>query len=141
MSFEEIRQHTLLGSYFFVAAIAVVGMPPLSGFFGKILLLKATPAGPAQVWLWSVILIGSLATIVALGRTGSTLFWRVTEYKDSKPKVARSSWWSINSLMLLTVALVVLAQPILTYLGDMSGQLINPSQYFNAVLSTEVVSK
>ncbi|RUO43647.1 monovalent cation/H+ antiporter subunit D [Aliidiomarina taiwanensis] len=137
----QIRQHSLLASYFFVAAIAVVGMPPLSGFFGKILLLKATPAGPAQVWLWSVILVGSLATIVALGRTGSTLFWRVTEYKDSKPKVARSSWWSMNSLMALTIALVVFAQPVLTYLGDMSAQLINPTQYFHAVLSTEVVSK
>lgn len=137
----QIRQHTILSVYFFIAAIALVGMPPLSGFFGKILLLKATPSGAAQIWLWTIILVGSLAMIIAFGRTGSTLFWRVTDLKDSKPKVAISSWVSISSLMLLTIALVVFAEPVLVYLADLSVQVIDPTRYLNAVLSTEVVTR
>lgn len=137
----QIRQHTILAVYFFVGAIALVGMPPLSGFFGKVLLLQATPAGTAQVWLWTIILVGSLATIVAFGRTGSTIFWRVTDLKDSKPKVSKSSWVSISSLMLLTISLVVFAEPVLGYLADLSEQLIDPTHYFNAVLSTEIKTR
>ncbi|MCO4321322.1 monovalent cation/H+ antiporter subunit D [Aliidiomarina quisquiliarum] len=137
----QIRQHTLLAVYFFIGAIALVGMPPLSGFFGKVLLLKATPTGAAQVWLWTIILVGSLATIVAFGRTGSTLFWRVTDLKDSKAKVAISSWISISGLMLLTIGLVIFAEPVLAYLAVLGTQLIDPTHYFNAVLSTEVITR
>lgn len=136
-----IRQHTALAIFFFMGAISLVGMPPLSGFFGKVLLLKATPEGAPQVWLWTVLLVGSLAMIIAFGRTGSTLFWRVTDLKDSKPKAALSHWLSMTSLMALTIALVLFAEPVLLYLAALSEQLVDSSQYFQAVFSTEAIAR
>ncbi|MFA5628292.1 MAG: monovalent cation/H+ antiporter subunit D [Thiohalomonadaceae bacterium] len=137
----QIRQHTALSIYFFVAAIALVGMPPLSGFIGKLLLLKVTPGGAAQAWLWTIILVSSLAIIIALGRTGSTLFWRVTDLKDSKPEVAISSWLSISGLMLVTIGLVVFAESALVYLADLGVQIMDPASYIHAVFSMEVITQ
>src|SRR5690606_28973716 len=54
----------------------VAGMPPLSGFLGKLLMLRSAGAGSAALELWSLLLVTSLVAIVALSRAGNRLFWR-----------------------------------------------------------------
>jgi multicomponent K+:H+ antiporter subunit D len=71
-----LAQSTILGSLFFIAAVSVIGLPPLSGFIGKLLLLSAAGTQGNAIWLWVLLLGGSLATLMALSRSGSTLFWR-----------------------------------------------------------------
>jgi multicomponent K+:H+ antiporter subunit D len=69
-------QSGLIASLFFVAAIAMAGMPPLSGFIGKILVMEAAQTTD-QIWLiWAVILVSSLITIVGFARAGAILFWK-----------------------------------------------------------------
>ena len=53
-------QLDLLAGLFFLAAIASVGLPPLSGFIGKLLILQTLLDEPAWPWLWAVVLLGSL---------------------------------------------------------------------------------
>lgn len=130
-----IRQHNRLAITFFLMSVSLVGMPPFSGFFGKLFILQATPTGWPQVILWSTILLSGLATIIAFGRTGSTLFWRVTDQKDSKPKILGTRWISMYSLFGLTLLMVVFAEPILNYLAALGGELTNPADYFEAVLN------
>ncbi len=63
-----------LAVLFLASAIATAGLPPLSGFLGKLLVLQSAP-GPG--WLvWGVILGGSFLAILGLARAGSALFWR-----------------------------------------------------------------
>ena len=64
-----------LGLAFVGAAVAVAGMPPLAGFLGKALLLQAALPTPWAVWVMAGVLGASLATMVALARAGSVLFW------------------------------------------------------------------
>ncbi|MGB1203110.1 MAG: monovalent cation/H+ antiporter subunit D, partial [Alloalcanivorax venustensis] len=64
----------VLGALFFAGAIAVVGLPPLSGFIGKVALMQAVPA-PVY---WLLLLGGGLIALIGLSRAGSTLFWRAT---------------------------------------------------------------
>ncbi|MGV8222424.1 proton-conducting transporter transmembrane domain-containing protein, partial [Pseudomonas aeruginosa] len=40
-----LQNPRLLGGAFFIGAIAVAGLPPLSGFFGKIMLLQSVAPG------------------------------------------------------------------------------------------------
>ncbi|HSP32473.1 MAG TPA: monovalent cation/H+ antiporter subunit D, partial [Halomonas sp.] len=68
-------QGTALALLFFVGAIAVAGLPPLSGAFGKALMLNAAE-GAQRLWLWPLLLLTSLTALIALSRAGSTLFWR-----------------------------------------------------------------
>ncbi|CAM5214235.1 Na(+)/H(+) antiporter subunit D1 [Alishewanella longhuensis] len=47
-----VSQPVLLGSLFVLAAISVAGLPPLSGFIGKLMLLQAAVGTEKQFWLW-----------------------------------------------------------------------------------------
>ncbi|GAB3735192.1 monovalent cation/H+ antiporter subunit D [Luteimonas pelagia] len=69
-----LPQAPLLGTLLLVGAIAVTGLPPLSGFMGKFTLLAAVPESEVGR-VWSVLLLTSLMAIVALARAGSMLFW------------------------------------------------------------------
>ncbi len=71
-------QNGLFAALFFAAAIAMAGMPPLSGFLGKLLVLDALRAPGMMGWAWTAILVGSLLTIVGFARAGSALFWKST---------------------------------------------------------------
>ncbi|MEM7520780.1 MAG: monovalent cation/H+ antiporter subunit D, partial [Pseudomonadota bacterium] len=59
---------------FFVAAIAMTGLPPLSGFVGKLLILDAGFNTALAPWIWAVILVSSLVSVVGFARAGSVLF-------------------------------------------------------------------
>ena len=64
----------LLAITVFVASLALVGIPPLSGFFGKFLVFDAAArarAGPVLV----VLLVGSLLTIAYATRAWNRSFW------------------------------------------------------------------
>lgn len=71
-----IPQPGLLGGMFMVSAVALIGLPPLSGFVGKLLVLNAALDSEWRVWIWAVILITSLFGMLGFARAGSTLFWK-----------------------------------------------------------------
>lgn len=69
----------LIASLFFIGAIALAGMPPLSGFLGKLMVLDAARdarLGDMTWAIWAFILVSSLITIVGLARAGAILFWK-----------------------------------------------------------------
>ncbi len=69
-SLPPIAQHGLIAALFFGGAIAMAGMPPLSGFIGKLLVLDAI-RGPQMALVWTAILVTSLVTIIGFSRAGS----------------------------------------------------------------------
>lgn len=71
-----VAQPALLGSLFLLGALASAGLPPLSGFVGKLLVLRSAVPGSETTAIFAVILGTGLLTIVALARAGSTLFWK-----------------------------------------------------------------
>lgn len=118
-----VRQPTLLGVLFFVGAMTVAGIPPFSGFVGKVLLLQAAHGTTEMLWVWPVLLISSLIAIIALSRAGTTLFWRRSTDK-SQGEVA--SPWHLAAVTLLLLAapmLVVLGGPMTEYTREAAHQL------------------
>lgn len=81
-----LRQPLLLGTLFFMGAISVAGLPPFSGFLGKVMLLRAIELGADAIALWAVVLVGGLGMLISLSRAGSLVFWRpVPRRWDSRP--------------------------------------------------------
>jgi multicomponent K+:H+ antiporter subunit D len=123
------------GVLFVAGAVAVAGMPPLSGFLGKLLLLRAAvPAGQAG-WLWPVVLGGGLLALVALSRAGSTLFWRRAEAtvgEQSRPDGVALA--AAGALLLASPLLAALAGPAMAFARAAAGQLLDPGGYVSAVL-------
>ncbi|BAN35812.1 NADH/ubiquinone/plastoquinone (complex I) [Sulfuricella denitrificans skB26] len=123
---------------FFLAAISVAGLPPLSGFLGKLMLLSAvreTPAGPA---IWIISLTAGFLIMAALARAGSRLFWK--HKSDTQPHATPTIAWQPAAAVLLLVAagplLALFARPVSDYAARAAVQLHTPGAYVNAVLGT-----
>jgi multicomponent K+:H+ antiporter subunit D len=119
------KHPALLGTLFFFGAVAVVGLPPLSGFLGKLLLLQAAPAGTALA-LWSVLLLGGFA---AFSRAGSTLFWRLGSGALGSAELDRGRLAACLLLLASSLLLVVLAEPLLDYSNAAAAQLHDLAPY------------
>ncbi len=136
-----IRGEGLIASLFLATAIAVAGMPPLSGFVGKLLVLEATRAQMALVW--PVILGTSLLTIVGLAMAGSALFWRSHSVanRDTAPRAAPPvlPLVAVGLLLALLALLTVFAGPVTDQLRLTADALYDPSGYIasNALAAPE----
>ena len=162
-----IRNHEWVSALFFVTAIAIVGLPPLSGFLGKLLILDATAAHAWMPLIWTVILVGSVIALLGFVRAGSMLFWKAHELdpepgNDSdegrRPRPgpiptklesdepiqdvddSAAPWLSFVALsgLLLGLALLALfAGPLTDHLQATAQQLTSPAQYLDAVLNRQ----
>lgn len=131
----------LTSALFFVAAIAMAGLPPLSGFVGKLLILDAAFETPLATWVWAVILISSLISVVGFARAGSVLFWKAKSIpvpEETVPSRAPSalSYVAVGGLVALLIAHTVFAGPAYRYVEATSAQLFAPERYISTVLET-----
>jgi multicomponent K+:H+ antiporter subunit D len=111
-----VSHATLLGSAFLIAAIAVVGLPPLSGFIGKVMILHSAGRFSEQLWVWPALLISSLMTMIAFSRAGSTFFWHVSPSNAAAGLKVRFTQIAAIVVLLSTAALMtVFADAILAY--------------------------
>lgn len=137
---DHLPQRGTLATVYVLLAIALIGLPPLSGFVGKLGLLAALPA-PLASWAWPLLLVGSLLTLLALAHAGSQLFWRqpaepatVTTAPDGNDSGER---WALYSLLGLLLLLSFAAAPVLRYTGAAAGQLHQGRQYIDALRHAE----
>lgn len=127
-----LMQPQLLGGLFFLVAIAVAGLPPLSGFLGKLLLLQAV-SGWQALLLWPILLGGGLIVLVALSRAGSVIFWKVG--LDMLDSAESDRWRTLACIGLLSasVLLLVCASPLLAYTQATARQLLDLPSYLALV--------
>ncbi len=136
-----MQNRTFLSVLLLVGAVAAAGLPPLSGFFGKLLILQSVQSGTEMAWLWSVLLIGSFLTVIAYSRAGSIVFWRTVDGHLEKPDPLNGRISvAAGALTALAVAIVVLAGPITRYTDETAAQLFNNDAYIN-ILQTPVVGE
>ena len=124
----------LLGGLFFVVAIAVVGLPPLSGFLAKFMLLKAALDSPWTLWVWGVVLATGLAGVIALARSGSLVFYRTHTPHTTLPAPTHAALAPVVGLMALIVGMVIWAGPLSEHAAAIAAQLTAPQPYLDAVL-------
>ncbi len=127
-----IAQEGLIAAFFLIAAIAMAGMPPLSGFLGKLLVLQALSGNAALAW--GVILIASFLTILAFGRAGSALFWRSHAAGETAAAPPAEPLALVATGLLLggLLALTLFAGPLTGWLQGVAGALHDPAAYIGA---------
>lgn len=131
----------LTASMFFAGAIAMAGLPPLSGFLGKLLVLNAAYDAQLVVWIWVIVLASSLISIVGFARAGSVVFWKAHSVEPGDDVLDRAgpeplSYVAIGGLLSLLVAHTVFAGQVHAYTTDMAAQLFQPDAYKAVVLET-----
>ena len=132
---------TITASLFFVAAIAMAGLPPLSGFLGKLLVLDAAFGTELMVWIWAVVLGASLISVVGFARAGSVLFWKAqsvaaSDAADQTPPPATMSYVAIGGLITLLALHTIFAGQVHRYTTDVAAQLFSPQPYITIVVET-----
>jgi multicomponent K+:H+ antiporter subunit D len=118
-----------IGLAFLVIAVMLVGLPPLSGFLGKVMMLSAVPLP----LFWVLLLVGGLASLIAFSRAGSTLFWRAEPARYPQRRSA-AGLRSLMLLVIMTLMLVAFAAAWLSLTSQVSAQLAQPAGYIEAVL-------
>ncbi|MFD1911533.1 monovalent cation/H+ antiporter subunit D [Halodurantibacterium flavum] len=131
-----IAQNGLIAALFFGAAIAMAGLPPLSGFIGKLLILDAARDTGAMAVVFAAILITSLIAVVGFARAGSTLFWKAHAVEGEMPPAPTGHLPLVvtGGLMAVMVLLVVLAGPTTAYLDATAAQVFDKAGYIDAVM-------
>lgn len=155
------RSAPLLAALWFVPAMNLAGIPPMSGFIGKLGLLRA---GAADGGTWAYVLLAaaavtSLLTLYAVTKVWNLAFWRAAPAPDRSegtgaeeappsgaatatavraraPEVPRLMTGATVAAVVLGLAYTVLATP-LTGLADRSAdELLARTPYVKAVLGS-----
>ncbi|WP_375271265.1 monovalent cation/H+ antiporter subunit D [Sphingomonas sp.] len=124
------------GLLYLAAAVAVVGLPPLAGFVGKLLILDASFGVPGWQVIWASLLIATLIGTLAFSRAGSTLFWAAPADADAIAGHRRSPLEFAAPLALLaTSALLTIAAGWATAQAEATArQIMAPARYAAAIL-------
>ncbi|TMU78964.1 monovalent cation/H+ antiporter subunit D [Pseudomonas fluorescens] len=136
-----------LGLSFIACALLIIGMPPLSGFIGKLSLIGAllnplgigtgAPISNAAWALLALLILTGLASLMAFSRLGIQRFW--TPEERPSPLLRKLECAPIFLLLGLSIVLTFKAEPLLRYTQATAEALNNPQQYVMAVLGTRAV--
>jgi len=128
-----IRNYPLLGWLFFIVMFSLAGVPPLSGFIGKLLVgYGAVDAG--SYILVALAFISSIFVLYSLLRVFLNCFWGETII-STEDQLPMKKGWIIPSVILTigTFALGLGAESLSVYVSDAAETLLNPEIYIDAV--------
>jgi multicomponent Na+:H+ antiporter subunit D len=132
------RVAPLLAVLFFIPAMNLAGVPPFSGFLGKLDLLQA---GVAAGGVLPGVLVGagaltSLLTLYVASRVWNIAFWRAPRLATAEPAVRLPTMMvgATVALIALGLALTVLAGPLFDVTADAATDLRARTPYLRAVL-------
>jgi len=129
-----LRKYPLLGWMFFLTALAIAGLPPLSGFPGKVLLIRSGLQEEHYV-LAALSLLSSFVVLYSLIRIFMHAFWG-DEHKEGRVQVRipRSAIGSALGLLVIIIGMGVGAEWLYSFVEQAGELLASPVLYIEAVL-------
>jgi len=107
----------LLGVLFLVPALSLVGIPPLSGFWAKLIVLQEALAQGRYAWT-AVALAVSVLTLYSMVKIWMQAFWKT--HPDTKWQLPSNTrlgpaWAATLGLAALTLTISINPEPLLDY--------------------------
>jgi multicomponent Na+:H+ antiporter subunit D len=136
------RTRTGLAILFLIPALSLAGIPPLSGFWAKMIVFKAGIV--AEAWVLVVVAaVVSLLTIYSMTKIWSEAFWKEAPEGASAEAVADPARGGLASMLVpiavlaaVTVVMGLMAGPVFTFAERAAEQVIAPAAYIEAVLGS-----
>ena len=133
------RARPLLAILFLIPALSLAGLPPLSGFWAKFILVKAGLEVGSHLIVATALFVGVL-TLFSMTKIWAEVFWkeRPVEVQGCVPPLEGSAWMSlilpIGVLAALTLTIGFMGEPIFILSTRAAEQLLNPTEYIQTVL-------
>ncbi len=130
------KQNPLLAVLFIVPAFALAGIPPLSGFFAKFMLIKAGIESGSYI-ITAVALLTGLLTLYSMIKIWNEAFLKKQPENDQNKESIKLNWADYVPLAILATASVLMgifAATVFNYTMEAANQLIEPANYIDTVL-------
>jgi multicomponent Na+:H+ antiporter subunit D len=142
------RRNVALAVLFFIAAMSLVGLPPLSGFFGKFLLIgdsfRFEEFAGFGIALGIIGLATGVLTLTSMVKIWRYAFWGVepAEKPEQVPALtlpgSRGGLWTTAALVGVTLSLGLGAQLYLDVASAAAKGVVDAEVYVTAVLGPDV---
>jgi multicomponent Na+:H+ antiporter subunit D len=116
-----------------IPVFSLAGVPPLSGFLGKLAIVEGTFAAGAY-WVGAVVLGVGLLTLLSMARLWADAFWRPAGRGQDALPPSGPLLATIAGLSVLTLGFTFAAEPIFALTSRAASQLLDPHGYITAVL-------
>ena len=100
------RTQPVFSALAMVPIFSLAGVPPLSGFLGKLAILEGTFEAGAY-WVGGMVLVVGLLTLLSMGRTWADAFWRPAATERDMATPGTPLLIAISGLSLVTLAINV----------------------------------
>jgi multicomponent Na+:H+ antiporter subunit D len=140
------KDHPLWAILFFVSAFSLAGLPPLSGFIGKYLLIKAGIEG-GFLKISLIALFVGLFTLFSMVKIWIEVFWKQSPDEAPAKKInplatesSRSTIWMSGAsagMAFLIIAAGVFASPLVDYCTQAAQSLMVPQEYIDFILNEQ----
>lgn len=129
----------LLAALFLTPALSMAGMPPLSGFWAKLALVRAGLEGKSYLIVATALLV-SILTLFSMSKIWAEAFWKERPAETRRDHPSLPAWRRLQlfaptlALVLVTVMMGVAAEPFFQLALSAARQLLDPASYIDVVL-------
>ena len=130
-----LASYPYLGAGFFIGAVALAGLPPMSGFIGKFGLVQALLAagGTLNAWITAAAILASFLLLYAGLSVWRNFFWGDSDAVHHV-HIPGGMAFATGAAVSLIVVLTLLSGPIYSATERVAAQLGNSREYISAVL-------
>ncbi|WP_397474501.1 proton-conducting transporter membrane subunit [Pusillimonas sp.] len=131
-----MRSQPLLALLFAIPALSLAGIPPLSGFWAKFLIIDAAFEADAA-WLAAIGLFVGLLTIFSMSKIWIEAFWKPAKFERTFAcRVPGPMKAGIGALALVTLWLGLQPEALITFSQLAADSLLNPDHYISTTLDS-----
>lgn len=126
----------LLALLFFIPAFSLAGFPPLSGFWAKMILIRASLDAGYLVLAGIAAAVG-LMTVYSMTKIWNQAFWKPVSATETATVQNRASAWMtapVVALVLLTVCIGLWPEPFFQLARAAAEELLDPKAYVYSVV-------
>ena len=127
-----------LAVLFLIPALSLAGLPPLSGFWAKLIILRAGVEAEAYLAVAAAVLAG-LITLISMTKIWNEAFWKPLPADRSPSDGAPSMAALITPIVVLaavTLTIGLYAEPLVVLAERSATELLGATDYVQAVLGT-----
>ena len=125
----------VLGLLFLLQALSLAGLPPFSGFWGKLLIIQASVKDGAILPLIAIV-IASILTLLSLLRIWLAVFWgqnTAAEFNEKSPWSKMS--YSVSILVAVSLIIGLFPNRFIIYTETAIQNMLNQQKYIQPLMN------